>query len=410
MSVRSKLASSLYSISAVAMVGAYLVFNGTIPLFKKAVPAETAKVRAEDMLAAAVTTTRVAPADFVAQVSITGSIVPREEILVGPEVEGLRVIEVLADEGDRVKKGQVLARLVTDTLDAQLAQNDASLAKATAAIAQAQSNVTSADAKVVEARNAYERGKPLQKSGVISDAVQDQRESATRVADAALIAARDALTAAEADKRQVEAQRRELDWKRARTSVMAPEAGTVSRRVARVGGYASGGADPMFRIVARNEIELEAEVLDSQLASIKEGQTVTIAVPGGSEVAGVVRIVSPEIDKASRLGRVRVFIGECAALRVGGFARAMITTAKSHGVGVPLSAIQYGDAGTTVQAVVDGRVATRRVQLGLVSVPAVEVVAGLAEGDVVVTTAGSFLRDGDAVRPIFKSTKLIEVR
>src|SRR3979409_2463746 len=93
------------------------------------------------VLAAAVTVARVAPADFVETVLATGSLVAREEILVGPEVEGLRITEVLADEGTRVKKGDVLARLVADTLDAQLAQNDAALARATASIAQARSAI-----------------------------------------------------------------------------------------------------------------------------------------------------------------------------------------------------------------------------------------------------------------------------
>src|SRR2546423_10614902 len=82
------------------------------------------------MLAAAVTVARVAPADFVATVLATGSLLPREEILVGPEVEGLRITQVLADAGTRVKKGDVLARLVADTLDAQLGQNDAAPARA----------------------------------------------------------------------------------------------------------------------------------------------------------------------------------------------------------------------------------------------------------------------------------------
>jgi HlyD family secretion protein len=62
-------------------------------------------------------------------VLVTGSLVAREEVLVGPEVEGLRVTEVLADEGTRVKKGDVLVRLVSDTLEAQLAQHDAALAR-----------------------------------------------------------------------------------------------------------------------------------------------------------------------------------------------------------------------------------------------------------------------------------------
>lgn len=408
MSISSRLQSSKYLILAVLGIGGYLVATGATPFLHKPAAAPVAKDTGQDLLAAAVSVVSVKPADFVEQVVITGSLVPREEILVGPEVEGLRIVEVLADEGDKVVKGQVLARLVTDTLDAQLAQNDAALAKATAAIAQANSNLTSAQAKLVEARNAYDRGKPLRQSGIISEAVQDTRESAAKVAESALVAARDAITAAEADKRQVEAQRRELNWKRGRTEVFAPETGVVSRRVARVGGYAAGAADPMFRIVARNEIELEAEVLDSQIARIREGQAATIALAGGGEAKGKVRIISPEIDKTTRLGRVRVFLGDNERLRIGGFGRGVIVTAESRGLGVPSSAILYGESGAHVQVVVDDRIVARPVKLGLTSAGQTEVRTGLSEGDVVVARAGSFLREGDAVRPIKKATKLTE--
>ena len=89
-------------------------------------------VHSEEATAAVVTVARVTMADFTETVLATGSLVPREEILVGPEVEGLRVTEVLADEGQRVKKGDVLAKLVADTLEAQVAQNDAGLARAPA--------------------------------------------------------------------------------------------------------------------------------------------------------------------------------------------------------------------------------------------------------------------------------------
>src|SRR5262245_48752120 len=87
-------------------------------------PASVPPVDQSLAFAAAVTVARAAPADFVETVLVTGSLVAREEILVGPEVEGLRITQVLADEGMRVKKGDVLARLVADTLDAQLAQKD----------------------------------------------------------------------------------------------------------------------------------------------------------------------------------------------------------------------------------------------------------------------------------------------
>ena len=264
------------------------------------------------MLAAAVTVARVAPADFVETVLATGSLVAREEILVGPEVEGLRITEVLADEGMRVKKGDVLARLVADTLDAQLAQNDAGLARATAAIAQARSSIVQAEARLVESSNAFERAKPLRTAGHMAESAYDQREQAARTAQAQLVAARDGLTAAEAEKAQIEAQRRELTWRRGRTEVVAPADGIVSRRMARIGGYAAGAAEPMFRIVAKGEVELDAEVTETRMAALKVGQPARVEVTGLGTIAGTVRLVSPEVDKGTRLGRVRIFLGDNA--------------------------------------------------------------------------------------------------
>jgi HlyD family secretion protein len=210
-----------------------------------------AQPSSEDMLAAPVTVVRVARAHFRETVLVTGSLVAREEVLVGPEVEGLRVTEVLADEGMRVKKGDVLARLVSDTLEAQLAQNDAALARAEAASAQARSGIVQAEARLLEANNAFERAKPLRTAGHLAESAYDQREQAARTAEAQLLAARDGLKVAEAEKGQIEAQRRELLWRRGRTEVIAPADGIVSRRMARIGAFAAGSAEPMFRIVAK---------------------------------------------------------------------------------------------------------------------------------------------------------------
>src|SRR4029450_10147239 len=108
--------------------------------------------------------------------------------------------------GTRGKQGEVLAKLVADTLEAQVAQNDAGLARATAAIAQAKSSIVQADARLVESRNAYERAKPLRTAGHMAESAFDQREQAARTAEAQLLAAQDGLKVAEADKAQVEAQ------------------------------------------------------------------------------------------------------------------------------------------------------------------------------------------------------------
>lgn len=353
-----------------------------------------------------VSVTRAVPQHFVETVLVTGSLVAREEILVGPEVEGLRITEVLADEGMRVKKGDVLARLVVATLDAQVAQNDAGLARTTAAIAQARSNITQAEARLLEAKNAFERAKPLHAAGHMPDSTFDQRQQAALSAQAQLAASRDGLTVAEAEKAQVEAQRREIDWRRSRSAVVAPADGIISRRIARIGGYAMGSGDAMFRIVAKGEIELEAEVPETRIAAIKQGQKARIDVAGVGTVEGTVRLVSQEVDKATRLGRVRVFLGDNPALRVGTFARGNIATAQGEGLAIPASAVLYQSDGSAVVQVVNGnKVETRRVTLGLVANAAVEVKSGIAEGDLVVTRSGTFLRNGDAVDPVIATEK-----
>ena len=106
---------------------------------------------AKPIAAPTITVSKVTTEDFVQTAAVSGSLVPREEILVSPEIEGLRVRELLADEGDHVKKGQVLARLVSEQIDAQLAQNEANLAHSNAAIAQAKSQIVQAEAQAKEA-------------------------------------------------------------------------------------------------------------------------------------------------------------------------------------------------------------------------------------------------------------------
>ncbi len=220
------------------------------------------------------------------------------------------------------------------------------------------------------------------------------------------------MKVAEAEKAQVEAQRRELTWRRGRVEVTAPADGIVSRRMARVGGYAAGAAEPMFRIVAKGEVELDAEVTETRLAAVKVGQTARVEVAGLGEVEGTVRLVSPEVDKATRLGRVRIFLGDNPGLRVGAFARGIIVTASGTrpcraGLRRPLRAGRADRAGGARQPRRDAA------RSRPASPPArwCEVRDGLADGDLVVARSGTFLREGDAVRPVVAgATKLSEAR
>jgi RND family efflux transporter MFP subunit len=358
----------------------------------------------------AISVVRVANADFVETVMVSGSLVPREEIVVSPEIEGFRVVDLYADAGSEVKKGQVLARLVADQLDAQLAQNDANLAGADAAIARAQSQITEAEARAQEAQAQLARAVPLKQSGYLSGSVFDQRESAARSSKALAVAARDALKSAQAQKLEVEAQRRELEWKRSNTQVTSPVDGIVSRRNAHIGAIASAAGDPMFRIIQNGEIELDAEVIEMDLVKVKENQKARINVPGVGDYDGTVRLVSPEIDKTTRLGRVKIFLGNKPELRIGTFARGVIETGRSNGIAVAPGSIMFDPAGPYVQIVVNDKIERRDIKTGLIANGLVEVASGLSQGDVIVERSGTFLRDGDVIKPVFASEKTAEVK
>lgn len=368
-------------------------------------PVVAAKPATAAAVAPVVSVVKVVPADFVETVLITGSVVARDEVLISPEIEGFRVEALSAEEGDAVTKGQVLARLASETLAAQLAQNEANTARADAAIAVARGGIVQAEASMKEANNAFERAKPLKEQGYVSGAVYDQRESAASTARSKLASSRDSLKSAEADKGVYEAQRRELAWKMSKTEVRSPVDGVVSRRSARVGGVASAQNDPMFRIIAKGEVELDAEVAESDMAKIHDGQAATVAITGTGEVAGSVRLISSEVDRATRLGKVKVFFGVNPGLRLGAFGRGAIVTAKSRGLSVPTSAVVYSTDGAAVQAVKDGRVESRRVKAGLKTQTSIEILEGVAEGETIVARSGSFLRNGDAVRPVTAETK-----
>jgi HlyD family secretion protein len=350
-------------------------------------------------LAPAVTVVRAAERELAERAVVTGTLVPREEILVAPEVEGLRITEVLVEEGAEVKQGQVLARLSRDILETTLAQNTATLARAEASIAQARSQIVQAEAAQVEATQALERTRTLMRGGNTTEAQLEQRVSAARAAEGRLAAARDGLRMAEAEKRSAEAQRNEIEVRLAHTDIKAPQAGIVSRKTARIGAMAATAGDPLFRIIAKGEIELEGEVTERQILRIREGAPAEIALGQGRTIVGRVRNVLPEVDRATRLGKVRISLPTDPALRIGAFARGSVELARRSGIAVPTASVIYGPEGATVQVVVDDKVKARRVRTGLTAEGFVEIQEGVAAGDLVVAKAGSFLRDGDTVRP-----------
>jgi len=354
----------------------------------------------EKATALAVTIAAAVPHEFVERVLVTGSLVPREEIMVHPEVDGLRIVDIQAEVGDRVDKGAILARLERESLESQLDQNTASLARADAAIAQARSAITEAEARLEEAEAAFKRSKPLKSSGYLSESLFDQRRAAATSAKARLVSARDGLTVAEADKARIQAERRGLTWRIARTDIKAPASGLVSRRTARLGAITTGMSDALFRIIEDAQVELDAEIEDQLIGQLEVGQQAIVDVAGVGQTTGKVRLIPPEIDQSTRLGSARILLGDDPRLRIGAFAKGRIETARGRGLAIPAAAVLYGPEGPTVQRVVDSRVRTVPIETGLRSGGLVEVRKGLAAGDRVIAKAGTFLRDGDAVRPM----------
>jgi RND family efflux transporter MFP subunit len=180
-------------------------------------------------------------------------------------------------------------------------------------------------------------------------------------------------------------------------SLRAPAAGLVTEVRTIVGAPASPQAGPMFRIAVNNEIELDAEVPSVHMLKLNPGATARISRDNAPDLVGRVRLVSPQIDRQSQLGHVRITLTNNPSLKVGMFARANIDAKRSCGVAVPHTAIDR----LTVQVVKGNTIETRKVRVGLSSETSTEILEGLDVGEIVVADAGTSLHDGDQVKTMF---------
>jgi multidrug efflux pump subunit AcrA (membrane-fusion protein) len=187
--------------------------------------------------------------------------------------------------------------------------------------------------------------------------------------------------------------------------VPSPVSGTVSAVSATVGSFASASApQPLFRIVVGGELELQGEISAKAVARLKRDQPASVQVVGVGALEGKVVSIAGGVDPTTQLATVRIALGNDQRLRVGAFARAQINAGQSCGAAIPLSAVLYGADGAVVQVVRGERIETRRVRVGLLSGGVAEIREGLSDSDLVVSRAGSFLRDGDRVRAVVEES------
>lgn len=340
--------------------------------------------------------------EIVETVDVTGTLMPRQSISVGADVDGLRILDLGADEGDSVAKGALLAELETDIIDSNIELNAAQIDRAEAAIAQAEAQITDAEASATEAEAALERSRPLAKKGIVGQDVLDQRIAAASSARARVSSARQGLAVAKADKAAQVAQRDQWLLKKSKAEVRAPTAGLVLSRSAKLGAIVSAGSGSLFEIARDGLIELEAAVSETALGRLAVGQKVEVYVAGRRQpVEGKVRLISPRVDQTTRLGIVDIALPKDAGgLHVGSFGRGVIEVAARSGVLVPRTAVVFEGDEAVVQVVENGVVKRRDVTLGLTTAETVEVRDGVAAGEEVVATAGAFVRDGDTVTPV----------
>jgi HlyD family secretion protein len=365
-----------------------------------AVAAETPRV----VEPPAITVVPATKREFVDRLFVSGTLVAREEAQVAARIDGLTIIELHAEDGDRVKAGQVLARLDRTQLDALMAQNDAATKRANAAIDQARSLIAQSQAQVQFSNADFERAHKLE-AGVMAASTVEQREMAMKTAQAQLAASQNALGVAEADRKSRDAERQELQVRIDRTEVKAPVSGIVSRRSAKLGAAASTSGEPLFRIIEDGAVDLEADVPQQTLAKLAAGMPAQLKLPGvDGPVSGHVRLVNQEVDKGSRTGKVRIALDDPSRAHIGAFASGQVELARRDGVGVPATALEQDGDEARLDIVHDGKVEVRQVKAGIADGGWVEIQSGVEGGESVVVRAAAFLRPGDRVRPTPETT------
>ena len=307
------------------------------------------------------------------RITATGTLAARRELPVGIAGEGGQVMRVLVEPGQWVRAGQVLA-----TIDRSVqVQQQASQA--------AQIQVARADAQLAQAN--LDRAQKLVARGFISKADID-RLTATRDAAVARV-------------RVASAQLGELDARTRRLDIVAPEAGLVLERRVEPGQVVSSGSGVLFRVAKGGEMEMLAQLSETDLAKLGVGVTAEVTPVGSARAfTGQVWQVSPVIDPQTRLGRVRIALPYALELRPGGFANAEIIGGTVVAPVLPESALLSDNSGGYVYIIGrDNKVVRRAVKTGAITDKGVIVTSGLTGDERVVERAGAFLQPGETVKP-----------
>lgn len=334
-----------------------------------------------------VTTVRAVATELPQTLHLSGSLVARDSVAVGTALQGQRIVSVSADTGDRVTPGQVLAELEGVSVESQLQQTQAQLARARA-------NLRAQQAAATEAIATFRRYQTLIKADAVSQQDFDQRKSAVATARAN-------IQIAKAEIAQLQAQLEDSRNQRGKALVTAPVDGLIAQRYAEAGSLT--GTDALFHIIRQGEIELAVDAGADELPLLKSGMPAQLRVRGQAlPLQGTIRLVSPEMNADTRLGKVRIALPGQGSLYVGTYGEAWITLPAHHAtMALPVQAVSFDAHGkASVMMVSDTGVVSRRaVEIGRMQDGMAEILSGLQPGNQVIHRASAFVTDGDRVQP-----------
>jgi RND family efflux transporter MFP subunit len=325
----------------------------------------------------ALTVTTVTPTQAMLPVTLAanGNLAAWQEASIGTETAGLRISEVLVNVGDRVQRGQVLARFAAETLRAENAQAQAALAEAEAAAGEAANNAT--------------RARTLQQTGAMSASQINQYITAEATARARVAAAR----------AQLQAQQARLG----QSAVQAPDDGIISARTATIGSVVGPGTE-LFRLIRKGRLEWRAEITSAELGRLTTGTRAIVTATSGARLEGRVRTIGPTVDPQSRIALVYLDVSPLpgpasGSARAGMFARGEFDLGAQPALTVPQTAVVVREGFNYVFRVnPDNRVTQLKVQIGRMAGDRLQVLSGLPRDARIVASGGGFLNDGDLVR------------
>ena len=354
---------------ALGSIAAAVVFSG-VKLSGK--PAGNVQQEMPAKPALTVTTATPAMRNWPLTITATGNVQAWQEAIVGAEVGGLRLAEVLVNVGDAVQAGQLLARFADEMVANDLEQQRA-------AVEEARARVTDAEVKEASA-------KKLRESGMISEQAAVQNMATAQIARAQLQSA--------------EARLQSQKLKLAYTRVLAPDDGVISSRTATVGAVMQTGSE-LFRLIRRGRLEWRAELSAAQLQKIRIGQRAILNSAPGEAVSGTVSRISPMVDAQSRNGSVFVELTAIRGIKAGMFAQGDFDLGRVPALTLPQDAVVVRDGFDYVYQVgQDNRVRQVKVVTGRRMEARIEIVGGIKADAVVVASGAGFLSDSDLVRVV----------